>query len=63
LNYSGADEAELEKALKASMETFKKEDREAAGEGGMVGTVINPGAGGNKEPEKPSFEAFQGVGH
>jgi hypothetical protein len=26
LNYQGADEAELEKALKASMETFKQED-------------------------------------
>ena len=57
LNYAGHDEAELEKALKESMKTWNDESSSRPGEeGGMVGQVINPGAG--KEPEKPNFEAF-----
>lgn len=46
LNFSGADEAELEKALKESMKTFEEEDRrngaamggaDNGDQGGMVG--------------------------
>ena len=61
LNFAGADEAELEKALKESMKTFENEDRQRMGgggddnEGGMVGTVINRGNGQGQAPTKPSF--------
>ena len=67
LNFSGADEAELEKALKESMKTFEEEDRRNgaaqggggagnADEGGMVGQVLNQG---NRQPnpknDQPEF--------
>ena len=54
LNFAGADEAELEAALKQSMATFEAEDRQrgvgvgAQGDdgGGMVGQVLNRGRAG-----------------
>ena len=55
LNFAGADEMELEAALKESMKTFEAEDRMQrgpasgggdGGEGGMVGSVLNRGGGG-----------------
>ena len=48
MNFAGADEAELENALKESMKTFDAEDRAAAGggDGGMVGSVLNRGGAG-----------------
>jgi len=41
LNAGGADERELEQALKASLEDQKKKEEEE----GMVGTVLNRGGG------------------
>jgi len=56
LNFQGADEAELDAALKASMETWNKENDDAEGSSGMVGSVINPGSGAqNAAPEEPKF--------
>lgn len=54
LNFQGADEAELEAALKASMETWNQEGQQEEGGsgGGMVGQVMNK----KKEDEKPKFE-------
>lgn len=50
LNFAGADEMELDNALKESMKTWSAEDRAAAGvgggEGGMVGSVLNRGGAG-----------------
>ena len=54
LNFAGADEAELEAALKRSMATFEAEDRQRGvgmgGQGddggGMVGSVLNRGRAG-----------------
>ena len=69
LNFAGADEMELENALKESMKTFEAEDRRAAGgggqgeDGGMVGSVLNRGGvGAPQQPEQPSFQSFQGAG-
>ena len=52
LNFQGADEAELEAALKASMETWNQEEQQEGSGGGMVGQVMNK----KKEEEKPKFE-------
>ena len=54
LNFAGADEMELEAALKKSMRTFEAEDRARMGagqgggeeSGGMVGSVLNRGGPG-----------------
>lgn len=55
LNFAGADEMELEAALKQSMATFEAEDRQRGvgpgGQGGddgggMVGSVLNRGRAG-----------------
>ena len=49
LNFQGADEAELEKALKESMKTWEAEESSHGGggddAGGMVGSVLNAGKG------------------
>lgn len=65
LNFAGADEAELEKALKASMATFEAEDRANGGanpddEGGMVGSVLNRGGAGGAKEEEKKFTSFAG---
>eukprot|EP00353_Schmidingerella_taraikaensis_P002860 CAMPEP_0185585704 /NCGR_PEP_ID=MMETSP0434-20130131/40272_1 /TAXON_ID=626734 ORGANISM="Favella taraikaensis, Strain Fe Narragansett Bay" /NCGR_SAMPLE_ID=MMETSP0434 /ASSEMBLY_ACC=CAM_ASM_000379 /LENGTH=231 /DNA_ID=CAMNT_0028206215 /DNA_START=171 /DNA_END=866 /DNA_ORIENTATION=+ len=69
LNFAGADEMELEAALKESMKTFDAEDRRTAAQGGgdesggMVGSVLNRGGGaGGDQAQQPSFQAFQGKG-
>lgn len=71
LNFAGADEAELDKALQESMKTFEAEDRARYGAaggddngGGMVGSVLNRGRGDAPQAEaaKPSFQSFQGAG-
>lgn len=75
LNFSGADEAELEKALKESMKTFEEEDRRNGnggnggaadsedGGGSMVGQVLNQGnRTQNPKNDKPDFQAFKGAG-
>ena len=53
MNFAGADEAELEAALKQSMATFDAEDRargvggpQGDDGGGMVGSVLNRGRAG-----------------
>lgn len=53
LNFQGADEMELERALKESMKTWENENSQANGDGaeGPVGTVLN-----KKEDDKPKFE-------
>ena len=61
LNFQGADEAELEAALKASMATWEKETKEEEG-GAMVGTVFNAKGAKAPEAEKPGFTAFTGKG-
>ena len=60
LNFAGADEMELEMALKESMKTFEAEDRAAAGgggagDGGMVGSVLNRGGPGAAPEEEKKF--------
>ena len=64
LNFAGADEAELEAALKESMKTFEAEDRAAAGggDGGMVGSVLNRGGpqAAAEENKQPAFQSFTG---
>ena len=75
LNFAGADEAELEAALKKSMATFEAEDRArmtAQGDdgqdgGGMVGSVLNRGnnsaaGGGAQSSQQPTFQSFTGTG-
>lgn len=52
LNAGGADERELEEALKKSLQD--SEEREHGG----VGTILNGGKGG--ENKAPSFQAFKG---
>lgn len=52
LNFQGADEMELERALKESMKTWENESQQQNnGAEGPVGTVFN-----KKEEEKPKFE-------
>jgi hypothetical protein len=73
LNTSGADERELEEALKRSLQDMKDKDHFQKYPGGAsgnqedgddgapsVGTVLNGGKGG--APAKPAFEAFKGQG-
>lgn len=56
MNYAGADEAELDAALKESMKTFEAEDRASNNEeGGFTGTVLN-------KKEEPKFKTFGGAG-
>ena len=56
LNYQGADEAELEKALQESMKTWEAEEGGRGGDdsGGMVGQVLNAGKAGVTK-EEPTF--------
>jgi hypothetical protein len=55
LNFQGADEAELDKALKESMKTWEEESSRNGEGGGFVGSVLNQGAGAKPKDEKPSF--------
>lgn len=62
LNTGGADERELEEALKRSMQDMKDKDQyEKLGDDGApsVGSVLNKGAAAQ---DKPKFEAFKGQG-
>ena len=54
LNFQGADEAELEAALKASMEEWNKHENQSEGGSSMVGHVMNAKA------DVPTIQAFQG---
>ena len=59
LNTGGADERELEEALKRSMQDMKDKDQyERFGDDGAApGSVLNKG-----QPAQPKFEAFKGQG-
>jgi hypothetical protein len=56
LNFAGADEAELEAALKESMKKFEAEDKGYTQGGNQQQAQKEP------EPEEPKFKAFTGKG-
>jgi len=59
LNFQGADEAELDKALKESMKTWEEESSRQGEGGGFAGQVLNAG---KPKDDKPAFQTFTGAG-